>query len=128
MTRSQRLLVGFFAAAGTLHFLRPAAYARIVPDYLPARHEIVLASGAAELAGAAGVLAGRTRRIAGWWLAATLVAIFPANVHMALHPDRFPRFAPTLLWARLPLQPLAIWWVLRATRAGETPEARPREA
>ena len=116
MTRSQRLLVGFFAAAGTLHFLRPATYARIVPDYLPARHEIVLAAGAAELAGAAGVLAARTRRIAGWWLAATLAAIFPANVHMALHSDRFPRVAPALPWARLPLQPLAIWWVLRATR------------
>ena len=115
MTRSQRLLAGFFAAPGTLHFVRPAAYARIVPDYLPAHRAIVLASGAAELTGAAGVLAARTRRIAGWWLVATLVAIFPANVHMALHPDRFPRLAPALLWARLALQPLAIWWVLRAT-------------
>ena len=116
MTRSQRLLAAFFGAAGALHFLRPAPYERIVPDYLPAHREIVLASGAAELAGAAGVLAARTRRSAGWWLVATLVAVFPANVHMALHPDRFPRLAPVLLWARLPLQPLAIWWVLRATR------------
>ena len=116
MTRSQRLLAAFFTAAGTLHFLRPEAYEQIVPDYLPAQHEIVLASGAAELAGAAGVIPARTRRIAGWWLVATLVAIFPANVHMALHPERFPALAPGLLWARLPLQALAIWWVLRATR------------
>jgi uncharacterized membrane protein len=113
---SQRLLAVFFAAAGALHFLRPRMYEGIVPDYLPAHQELVLASGAAEIAGAVMVVFPRTRRIAGIWLAATLVAVFPANVDMALHPDRYPALAPALLWARLPLQPLMIWWALRATR------------
>ena len=117
MTWSQRLLVAFFTAAGLLHFLRPGMYEQIVPDYMSAEHELVLASGAAELAGALGVVPQRTRRIAGLWLVATLVAVFPANVHMALHPDRYPALAPALLWGRLPLQALAIWWVLAATRA-----------
>lgn len=117
MTWSQRLLAGAFTATGTLHFLKPGSYERIMPDYLPAEHELVLLSGAAEIAGALGVIPERTRRIAGLWLTATLIAVFPANVHMALHPDRYPGLAPGLLWARLPLQALLIWWVLRATRA-----------
>ena len=118
MSWSQRLLAAFFAVAGMLHFLRPRMYVEIVPDFLPAQHEIVLASGAAELAGAALVVFPRTRRIGGIWLAATLVAVFPANVNMALHPDRYDALAPPLLWARLPLQGLLIWWALRATRPG----------
>jgi uncharacterized membrane protein len=113
---SQRLLAIFFTTAGALHFLRPRMYEQIVPDYMPAHHELVLASGAAEIAGAVLVVLPRTRQIAGIWLAATLVVVFPANVHMALHPDRYPSLAPALLWARLPLQPLVIWWALRATR------------
>lgn len=116
MTWSQRLLAAFFTAAGLLHFLRPGMYEQIVPEYLPAHREIVLASGAAELAGGLGVIPERTRRLAGLWLAATLVAVLPANVHMALHPERYPGFSPALLWGRLALQPLAIWWALAATR------------
>jgi uncharacterized membrane protein len=118
VTWSQRLLAGCFTAAGLLHFLRPRMYEQIVPDFLPAHHELVLASGAAEIAGAVLVVFPRTRSIGGVWLAATLVAVFPANVHMALQPDRYDSIAPALLWARLPLQGLLIWWALRTTRRG----------
>jgi uncharacterized membrane protein len=125
---SVRLLAGFFAAAGALHFLRPRMYEEIVPDYLPAHHDLVLASGAAEVLGAVGLLLPRTRRIAGIWLTLTLIAIFPANVHMALHPDRYPSLAPALLWARLALQPLLIWWILRATRPPREPHGNLKTA
>lgn len=116
MTWSQRLLAVLFTVVGALHFLRPEMYEQIVPEYLPAHRELVLASGAAEIAGGLGVIPQRTRRLAGLWLAATLVAVFPANVHMALHPERYPGLSPALLWGRLTLQPLAIWWALAATR------------
>jgi uncharacterized membrane protein len=107
-----RLLLGaFFLAAGTLHFLKPKPYVAIVPDALPRKREIVYASGVAEIAGGAGVLAGR--RAAGWWLIATLVAVFPANVNMAVNADRFRRVPPALLWLRLPVQGLLIAWVWR---------------
>jgi uncharacterized membrane protein len=101
---------------GILHFLRPATYEQIMPDYLPAHHELVLLSGAAEIAGGVGVVFARTRRAAGMWLVALLVVVFPANVNMALNAERFRSIAPALLWARLPLQGLLIWWVYRATR------------
>jgi uncharacterized membrane protein len=116
----QRLLAVVFLTSGALHFLRPDVYEQIMPGYVPAHRELVLASGAAEIAGAVAVAFPRTRSGAGLWLAAVLVAVFPANVHMALHPQRYPALPAALLWARLPLQPLLVWWVLRATggRAG----------
>src|SRR3954452_8427086 len=96
-----RLLGIPFLTAGALHFLRPRMYEAIMPRYLPAHRELVYASGVAELAGGAGVLHPRTPRPAGWCLIATLVAIFPANVEMAVHPERFQRIPKPLLWARL---------------------------
>jgi uncharacterized membrane protein len=116
VTWPQRLLGVVFLTSGVLHFLRPDVYEQIMPGYVPAHREVVLASGAAEIAGAAAVAFPRTRSAAGLWLAAVLVAVFPANVHMALHPGRYPSLPAGLLWARLPLQPLLVWWALRATR------------
>ena len=109
-----RLLLGaFFLAAGTLHFVRPRPYVAIVPDALPRKLELVYASGAAEIAGGAGVLLAPTRRAAGWWLIATLIAVFPANVNMALNAERFRAVPAPLLWVRLPVQGLLIAWVWR---------------
>jgi uncharacterized membrane protein len=109
---SRAVLGVTFLVTGALHFLRPRMYEAIMPRYLPAHRELVYASGAAEIAGGAGVLTGR--RLAGWWLIATLLAIFPANVEMAVHAERFRRVPEPLLWARLPVQGLLIAWVYRA--------------
>src|SRR5262245_55104051 len=110
-----RLLGAFFLTAGALHFVRPRIYEAIMPRYLPAHRELVYASGVAEIAGGAGVLHPRTRRPAGWWLIATLVAMFPANVEMAVHAERFRRIPRPFLWARLPLQGALIAWVFKTT-------------
>jgi uncharacterized membrane protein len=115
---SPRLLFGpFFVLAGAMHFVIPRTYESIVPPQLPAPRAIVYASGVAEIAGGAGVLHPRTRRLASAWSVATLLAVFPANVHMALHPDRYRvpggRIA---LWLRLPVQALFIAWAIAAGR------------
>ena len=60
-----------------------------MPEALPAHRELVYPSGVAEMAGGAGVLADRTTRAAGWWLIATMLAVFPANVNMAVDAERF---------------------------------------
>jgi uncharacterized membrane protein len=109
----RRVLGATFLAAGALHFLKPRVYEAIVPRYLPAPRALVYASGVAEMAGGAGVLHARTARAAGWWLVATLLAIFPANVEMAVHAERFRRIPEPVLWARLPLQGALIAWVWR---------------
>lgn len=110
----------FFVVAGALHFLRPEAYEAIMPPQLPAHRELVLASGAAEIAGGLAVLAPGLERGARWWLVALLVAVFPANVYMAVSPDQLEGLPASLphwtLWARLPLQGALIAWVVAATR------------
>ncbi len=113
-----RLLAGpVFIAAGVLHFVKTGWYERIMPPWLPAHRELVYASGVAEIAGGAGLLHPRTRAIAGWWLIATLIAVFPANVHMARHHDDYDvPGAATALYARLPLQLVFIAWVRAAMR------------
>ena len=110
MSRARALLGASFVATGLLHFIRPGMYEAIVPDYLPAHRELVYASGVAEIAGGLGVLHPKTRRVSGWWLIATLIAVFPANVEMAVHAERFKQFPPASLWARLPLQGVLIAW------------------
>jgi uncharacterized membrane protein len=116
-TSVRRLFGPVFIFAGAMHFVIPRAYESIVPDYLPARRALVYTSGIAEIAGGAGVLHPRTRRVGSLWSIATLVAVFPANVHMALHPERYrmiPGGRPALI-ARLPFQALFVAWA-RAAR------------
>jgi uncharacterized membrane protein len=112
-----RLCGPFFIAAGINHFLMPKAYEAIMPDYLPAHRELVVASGLAEIAGGAALIHPRTRRLGGWWLIATLIAVFPANVHMAQHPERYRRIPRAGLYARLPVQLLFAAWVRSAARS-----------
>src|SRR5271154_242059 len=115
--RSRHLFAGLFIGAGANHFAMPRAYEQIVPPRLAdhAREGVVI-SGLAEIAGGLGVLLPSTRRAAGLSLIALLVAIFPANVYMAREPQDFPRIPRWALYARLPLQPMAMLWAWRATR------------
>ena len=117
--RALRALAGpFFVLAGALHFPRTPWYEAIMPDYLPAHRELVYASGVAEMAGGVGPPgAGDRDVLAGWWLIATLVAVFPANVWMAQHPERYPvPGGRASLFARLPLQAVFIALVRAAMR------------
>ena len=114
---SPRLLAAFFIASGANHFVMGRAYRQIVPPRLQGQARIVVhLSGVAEVLGGAAVLPPRTRRLAGVGLIALLAAVFPANLYMAREPQRFRRFPRWALYARLPLQPLMMWWAWRATR------------
>jgi uncharacterized membrane protein len=115
------------AVAGTAHFVVPRQFAAIVPDALPARDALVYGSGAAELACAAGLLHPRTRRVAGWATAVLFVAVFPANLQMALDSGDRSATYQAGTWARLPLQvPLVLWAVRIARRAGRDRVGRSR--
>lgn len=112
----RRSLAAFWLAAGAMHFVRPRFYDAIVPRSLQRwARPITYASGVAELAGGVAVLDPRARTFARWWLLATLAAVYPANVEMALRPERFPGIPRWALWARLPLQLAAARHVWRGT-------------
>jgi uncharacterized membrane protein len=106
-----------FIGAGINHFVMPRAYVAIVPESMKDRAQsLVVVSGVAEMAGGLGVLLPWTRRLAGLGLIALLAAVFPANLHMARTPERFAKIPRWALYARLPLQPLMMWWAWKATR------------
>jgi uncharacterized membrane protein len=109
--KAQPYLIGaLFVAAGALHFVVPRPYEAIVPPYLPSPKVLVAISGACEILGGLGVVVPATRRFSGWGLVALLLAIFPANVYMAVDSERFRSLAPA--WA-------LIWWIYRSCIAVE---------
>jgi uncharacterized membrane protein len=113
----------FYIGAGSLHFLRPEFYLRIMPPYIPWHLAMVQISGFFEIAGGLGLLIPRTRRAAAWGLVALLIAVFPANLYMATNPVETgaASLAPVLRWGRLPAQLLLMWWVLWCTQSRTLP-------
>ena len=115
-TLTRYLLGVLFIIAGINHFVRTAFYVSIMPPYLPWHLELVYISGVAEAGLGAMVLIRRWAVGAGWGLIALMVAVFPANLHMAIHPDLYPSFSKLGLWLRLPLQGLLLAWAYWYTR------------
>lgn len=122
ITVSRSLLALFFVVAGVLHFVFMVNYVSVMPPWLPWHRALVIISGVGEIVGGLGVLWSVTRRWAGYGLIALCVAVLPANVQMLLDAQVAASAACTstvwlgLLWLRLPLQGLLIFWIWRATR------------
>ena len=114
------LLGILFTIAGVFHFVRPEPYLAMMPPWLPQPGLLVALSGAAEIAGGIGMFFARFRRMAAWGLIALLVAVFPANLHVALQGWPGTDFPRWVLWARLPFQGLFIFEVWRYGRAPQT--------
>ncbi len=122
------LLAIAFMVAGATHFVVPAYFIAIVPRWLPNPDLLVAASGVFEIAGGAGLLIRRSRRLAGAGLIALLVAVFPANIQMLQdwRASGGGGWYEIGLWLRLPVQALLIWMVhrvaLRPTTEGNGPK------
>ncbi|MGI8610287.1 MAG: DoxX family protein [Candidatus Dormibacteria bacterium] len=114
------VLIGIMGGSGVLHFARPQFYRKIVPRPLGHANEVVALSGAAELACAAAMIIPPTRRLGAWATAALLVAVFPANLQMALDGGLkgapFPANNALLAWLRLPLQVPAVLMAISVAR------------
>ena len=111
------LFAGLFVVAGVSHFLRTGVYLRIMPPQLPHPRLLVHLSGIVEILLGLLLLIPACTRPATWGLITLLIAVFPANVFMTMHPERFPRIPVWLLWVRLPLQGGLIAWAWRYTKA-----------
>ena len=117
--RALRFLCGpVFIAAGVNHFVMPKVYKRIMPPYVPAHRGDGLRQRRGRDRRRRGADAPAHTPLREWWLIATLVAVFPANLHMALNPDDYPDIpgGAVSLWARLPFQAVFIAWVRAAAK------------
>ena len=112
----QYLLGLFFFLAGLGHFYKPSFYLSIMPPYIPFPLAMIYLSGFFEALFGLGVLVPKTSRWAAWGLILLLIAIFPANLHMALHPEQFPEIPYWGLLARLPFQGVFIYWAYVYTK------------
>ncbi len=108
-----------FVVVGVMHFTHAPVFLAIMPPALPAPLTLVWVSGVAEILGGVGLLVPRTRRWAGWGLLLLLLAVFPANIHMALNGIELPVEGlpqhPVALWLRLPFQfvfAAQVWFVM----------------
>ena len=109
-------LAAFFINVGVDHFVNPEFYLSIMPPAFPLHLEAVYISGFFEVLGGVGVLIPRLRKIAGWGLVALLVAVYPANIYMAITPEAFPEVSVELLYVRLAFQFLFFYWAFSVTR------------
>ncbi len=119
--RLRLVLAAAMIAIGVAHFVAPVGFVQIVPPWLPAPLMLVYASGFFEILGGAGLLVARVRRAASYGLVALYLAVFPANINMAMH-DIQPAGMHVPLWAqwaRLPLQAVLIWLALWVGRADD---------
>jgi len=101
-----------YVGVGITHFTHSDSFVAVMPPYLPAHLELVWLSGFFEILGGLGLLVKGTRRFASWGLVALLLAVFPANIHMAMHPEISAEWGttPTLLYLRLPVQFVLMVW------------------
>ena len=114
MRKILRGLLSFYVGViGVIHFVRPEPFVAIMPKMFPAPLFLVYLSGFFEIAGAIGVQIPQTRRAASIGLMALLVAVFPANINMAINHIQLPGLPVQpefMLWVRLAFQPLFIYW------------------
>ncbi|MGB3311899.1 MAG: MauE/DoxX family redox-associated membrane protein [Nodosilinea sp.] len=115
-TVSKYFMALFYSLAGANHFLNSDFYLSMMPPYLPWHEFLVALSGGFEILLGALLLVPKYSSLAAWGLIALLIAVFPANIHMATHAELFPAISPTLLWVRLPLQAVLMAWAYWHTR------------
>lgn len=105
-----------FILAGTNHFLDPQFYLKIMPPVFPAHLLLIYVSGFFEIALGVLLLISKYQKIAAWGLVALLIAVFPANIYMAMNQQLFSEFSSNALLLRLPLQFVLIALVFWTTR------------
>ena len=105
-----------YVLAGINHFWHPSVYMRIMPPMLPYPLMLVYVSGMVEILLGVLVCIPRFTRWAAWGIIALLIAVFPANIYMAVNPDTMPIIPVWLAWCRLPVQGVLIAWAYRYTK------------
>ena len=108
-----------FITAGILHFVKTDFFMGIMPPIIPWHLFWVYLSGVFEIGLGFMLLIPKFSRIAAWGLIILLIAVFPANIYMALNPQIYPDFSITGLYVRLLIQFVLIGWAYWLTDNGK---------
>ena len=108
-------VVSLYVLAGTLHFLKPRYYLRIMPPYLPWPKTLVYLSGVAEVALGVGLLIPAYSACAAGGVFALLIVVFTANIYMYEQGSAVYRLPHWALLLRLPLQFVLMAWAYAYT-------------
>jgi uncharacterized membrane protein len=122
------IMAAFYLVAGVGHLSAPGAFLPIVPDWVPFPREVLLVTGACEIAGAVALITTRLRWLAGVMLALYALCVWPANIKHAIEHIVLPPI-PDSWWyhgPRLAMQPVLIWWALFCAGVIDWPWRRPR--
>lgn len=109
-----RIATGFaFIFTGVLHFMMPEKFMEMMPAFLPVPHLLIYLSGIFEIFGGIGLIISKTKRYAAIGLILLLLAVFPANIYVALNNVQLGGFMNYAIyqWFRLPMQFVLIAWV-----------------
>ncbi|WP_238805579.1 DoxX family protein [Emticicia aquatica] len=109
------VMSAFFIYAGISHFTTKNFFMKAMPPYIPKHEEMVILSGIAEIVLGIGLIFKQTQALAAWGIILLLIAVFPANIYMATS-GKFKKIPQPLLWLRLPLQIILIWWAYLYTK------------
>ena len=128
MPRIALLIIAlFFMTGGIAHFVVADFFIQAMPDYLAYQQELVMVSGVFEILGAIGILLPQTRLIAGYGLMALIIAVYPANINMAMQPEKYQNISELFLYIRLPMQFILlwfVWWAIKPERLKNKNKAR----
>lgn len=113
---SKYILAAIFILGGINHFAAPEFYRRMMPPIFPAHLFLIYLTGFFEIALGALLLTGKFSAFAAWGIIALLIAVYPANIYMAMRPEIFPEFNPLIFYLRLPLQIVLIAWAYWHTK------------
>ena len=122
---SKYLLAILMIGVGTLHFVQPGFFVKIMPPYLPWHLELVYLSGVLEAALGVLLLVPRSSRLAAWGMVSLLIAVFPANIYLYQHQELLPA-SPMVHFLRLPLQAVFILWAYWHTRLSREAKSESR--
>ncbi|MEQ9442110.1 MAG: DoxX family protein [Cyclobacteriaceae bacterium] len=108
------IMAGVYVLAGLLHFIRPKMYVGIIPPYLPYPRALVFISGFFEIGFGIGLLFETTRSVSAWGIILMLLAFLSVHIYM-LQAEKFQKLPTWILWIRLPLQFVLMYWAYQFT-------------
>lgn len=110
MEQNLIFMASLYIFGGTMHFIKPRVYLRIMPQYLPNQKAMVFWSGVAEVLLGVGLFWLTTRNVAIYGIIAMLSVFLLVHVHMLSSEKAAAGIPKWVLLMRIPFQFFLMYW------------------